>query len=219
MEQRKITVQKTGRYFIEGKVSEHIEQVWFVCHGYAQLANYFLRNFEGLNDGKTLIVAPEGLHRFYWEGFSGKVVASWMTKEDREDDIKDYVNYLDGVYSEIVPSLKNKNLKISVLGFSQGTATVCRWLTSGKSRADNMILWAGVFPEDLNLDLNKKILDDLNITFVIGDKDQFITEEQAKMEMSKLEKNHLKFNVVRFVGGHEINSDVLKQVVGSVLDK
>jgi hypothetical protein len=91
MVKKNIIVTKTARYFISGEPSESIEQVWFVCHGYAQLANYFIRNFEILNDGKNLIIAPEGLNRFYWKGFSDRVVASWMTKEDREDDIKDYL--------------------------------------------------------------------------------------------------------------------------------
>jgi predicted esterase len=217
MEQRKIKIEKTGRYFVLGDSSAEIEQVWFVCHGYAQLANYFLKNFELLNDGKTLIVAPEGLSRFYWEGVAGKVVASWMTKEDREDDIHDYVNYLDAVYSEVISQIKNRSVKINVLGFSQGVATVCRWLASGGSQADNLFLWAGAFPSDLNLELNKKILDALHITFVMGDNDQYITEEKVQEHIKMLEKSTLKYNVVRFEGGHEINSEALKKVSGQFL--
>jgi len=214
MEQKKIIVNKTARYFILGEVSEEVEQVWFVCHGYAQLANYFLRHFEVLKNSKTLIVAPEGLHRFYWEGFSGKVVASWMTKEDRDDDIKDYINYLDAVYSEIVSSLKNKRKKINVLGFSQGTATVCRWLSNGKSRADGLVLWAGGFPSDFNFESNKAMLDSLKISLVIGDKDEFISEEQAKEQVEFLEKKELKIEVVKFKGKHEIDQETLKRVAG-----
>jgi predicted esterase len=216
MEQKKITVSKTARYFVLGEISEKIEQVWFVCHGYAQLANYFLKNFESLNDQKTLVIAPEGLHRFYWEGVAGRVVASWMTKEDREDDILDYVNYLNSVYSEVISQLQNRKLKINVLGFSQGASTVCRWLASKKSHADNLVLWTGAFPSDLNLELNKKIFDDLKIYFVMGDKDQFITEDQVQDHIKLLQKNNLKFETVRFIGGHEINKDALKELIARI---
>ena len=64
MQQKNISITKTARYFILGDASEKIEEVWFVCHGYAQLANYFIKNFEVLDNGKNLIVAPEGLSRF-----------------------------------------------------------------------------------------------------------------------------------------------------------
>lgn len=212
MDKRKIIVNKTARYFILGAISDQIEEVWFVCHGYAQLANYFLKNFEVINNSRTLIIAPEGLHRFYMQGVSGRVTASWMTKEDREDDIKDYVAYLDAIYTEIVPQLKNKKLKVNVLGFSQGTATVCRWITIGNIHADNLILWAGAFPDDLDLKLNKEIFDKLKIYFVLGDQDQYISEEQAKEHMLMLERNQLKFEIVRFKGTHEIHQETLKQL-------
>lgn len=209
MQQKNITVSKTARYFILGQRSEQIEQVWIVCHGYAQLANYFLKNFEDLNDGKTLIIAPEGLHRFYWKGFSEKVVASWMTKEDRESDIADYVNYLNLVYKEVLSGLKNKNVKVNVLGFSQGTATVCRWLANNKVKADNLILWAGAFPDDTNFKTDKAVLDKLKTFVVVGDADEFIDEAGVEKHSSLLKENNIKFELIRFKGKHEIDNATL----------
>ena len=52
---------------------------------------------EGKDSAEELgytIIAPQGLHKFYLEGTSGRVGASWMTKENREDDIKNYLVYL-----------------------------------------------------------------------------------------------------------------------------
>ena len=121
MDQKNISINKTARYFTLGNPNEKIETIWFLCHGYGQLANYFLKNFEILNNGKNLLVAPEGLHRFYLNGFGGRVGASWMTREDRLNDIKDYIGFLDQLYLEIVNPFKSRNIKINVLGFSQGT--------------------------------------------------------------------------------------------------
>lgn len=212
MQQKNIVIPKTARYFILNEPSEQIEQVWFVCHGYAQLANYFINNFDELDKNKNLIVAPEGLHRFYWKGFSERVVASWMTKEDRESDILDYVNYLNVVYQEVMASLKNKNVKINVVGFSQGTATVCRWLASSKVNADNLILWAGAFPNDMNWKKNKTVFDKMKTFVVVGDTDEFINEEEVLKHADLLKKNEIAFELIRFKGKHEINKTTLSDL-------
>lgn len=211
MDKKKIIVNKTARYFVLGEISDQVKEIWFVCHGYSQLANYFLKKFEALNSPDILIVAPEGLHRFYMQGASGRVAASWMTKEDREDDIRDYVSYLDSVYKEVLSQLKNKKALINILGFSQGAATVCRWLAMGNIHADKLILWAGAFPDDLDLKVNKKIFDELKVYFVLGDKDEYINEEQANEHVSRLE-GQLNFEIVRFKGGHEIHQETLKKI-------
>ena len=212
MQKKNIVIPKTARYFILNEPTEQIEQVWFVCHGYAQLANYFINNFDGLDKNKHLIIAPEGLHRFYWKGFSDRVVASWMTKEDRENDILDYVNYLNAVYVEVLSSLINKNVKINVLGFSQGTATVCRWLANEKVKADSLILWAGAYPADMNFEKNKGIFNQLKTYVVVGDTDEFINEEEVLKHSDLLNKFEIPFELVRFKGKHEINKEVLAEL-------
>ncbi len=212
MQQKNITVSKTARYFILSEATEQIETIWFVCHGYAQLANYFIKNFEILNNGKNLIVAPEGLHRFYWKGFSDNVVASWMTKEDRNEDIKDYINYLNMVYEEVLQLFKNRKVKINVLGFSQGTATVCRWVVNKKSGINNLILWAGAFPNDMNFEMDQELFTKIKTYIVIGDTDDFINEQQVKEHEQLLLNNKLSFELIRFKGKHEIHQETLLQL-------
>jgi predicted esterase len=207
MQQKKIKVPKTARYFVLGELTEKVTTVWFVCHGYGQLANHFIRNFEVLEAKDTLIVAPEGLHRFYWEKFSGRVVASWMTKEDREDDILDYVNYLDLLYKEVLSSLKNKKIKIIVLGFSQGTATVCRWIANRQSPVDQLILWAGSIPPDLYFP--EELAKTMKLHFVAGDADEFIKEEQVNEYRQLFTEKNLSVEIVRFRGRHEIHEPTL----------
>lgn len=212
MEQKNIIIPKTARYFILNEPSEQIEQVWFVCHGYAQLANYFINNFDELDKNKNLIIAPEGLHRFYWKGFSDRVVASWMTKEDRGNDILDYVNYLNLVYTEVISSLKNKKVKINVLGFSQGTATVCRWLVNNHVKADNLILWAGAFPNDMNFEKNRDVFTKMKTFVVVGDADEFINEEEVLKHSDFLKNNEIAFKLIRFKGKHEVDKKVLNDL-------
>jgi predicted esterase len=205
-----ITINKTARYFLSCPITEEIESIWLVCHGYAQLASYFIRNFDVLNDDKTLVVAPEGLSRFYMSGFSGRVVASWMTSEDRLDEINDYVNYLDAVYAEVLSSFNERKIRINVLGFSQGTATVCRWLTNSGCAVDNIILWAGAVPEDMGEMAYRKLSEKNKIFLVAGDNDQFIKEENISEQEAFLKQKKISYELLRFSGKHEIHSETLR---------
>ena len=213
---KSISISKTARYFILGEPGDQITHVWFVCHGYGQLASDFLKNFEVFNNGKNLIIAPEGLHRFYVEGLTGKIGASWMTKEDRNNEIKDYINYLDELYDKTLMDFKGRNPHINVLGFSQGTATVCRWLCNGRSKADNLILWAGAFPADLNFKAGNTILNSMNIRILIGDKDEFIQEGNIEEQEKLLQHNNVDYELIRYKGTHKIDAHILEELAGKL---
>ncbi len=96
-----IQVQRTARYFQIGEASPKIQRIWYVLHGYGQLASFFAKHFEKIADEKTLVIAPEALSRFYSDGTGGRVGATWMTKEDRLNQIDDYIFYLDALHQRI----------------------------------------------------------------------------------------------------------------------
>ena len=216
MNEKNITVNKTARYFILGESGDQINSIWFICHGYGQLASYFLRNFEVLNNGKNLLVAPEGLHRFYLKGYSDRVGASWMTKEDRLNDIKDYINFLDALYQEVISPFKGRKVKINVLGFSQGAATVSRWVAHKSFKPDNLILWSGAFPKDLPLEADFALFNSFKTLFIIGDQDEFINPSQAEEEENMLKQKGIPFELIKFNGKHEINTKVLKDIAEKI---
>lgn len=208
MKQHRIIVQKTARYFTSADPGDSIDHVVFVCHGYMQLANDFLEEFEEVFKPQTLFVAPEGLHRFYRKISSNEVVASWMTREDREDDIRDYVAFLDAVYAEVMQKIK-PGAKISVLGFSQGGATASRWISSGKVKADELILFCSFLPPDMPA---TGIPAATKLTVVTASNDTFISpeKEQEQLEKMKLLKPDLKHT--RFEGEHAIHLPTIRQL-------
>ncbi|MHB8905031.1 MAG: alpha/beta hydrolase [Melioribacteraceae bacterium] len=210
---RNISISKTARYSILGKHSEKINSVWFVLHGYGQLAEEFIKYFKPVANEKTLVIAPEALNRFYLKGFSGKIGATWMTKEAREEEINDYVNYLDSVYDEVIKYGLTNNAKITVLGFSQGTSTACRWLTKGRSKIERLILWGGGIPQDVDLEFHHKLFNSVNLEIVIGNEDQFISAEQLEKEIKRFEAIKLNYKIHRFNGKHEIKADILRQLI------
>lgn len=195
-----------------GEPGQKLKQIWFICHGYGQLGNYFLKNFEALKDDSILLVSCEGLNRFYVNGFSGRVGASWMTREERTDDIQDYIAYLDAVYREVTKKA-GKDMKITFFGFSQGTATVCRWFSAGFSRADRLVLWAGAFPPDVDLKLNRTTLNSIRLILVAGDSDEFISNEELTSMKSRFDESEITYDLIRFRGSHELNTETLKALL------
>lgn len=208
MEKKTLQVPKTARYFQLGTYSPDTTELWIVCHGYGQLANYFLRNFSVLESPQRVIVAPEGLHRFYWEKFSGRVVASWMTKEDREDDIRDYCRYLDLLLRDQLQQTAGP-VKIVVLGFSQGTATVCRWLANSEFAVDHLVLWAGTVPPDLGKEAAAKLFGKREVHCVYGSEDEFLKPDEVQQQLEHLEQLNATVVATEFNGNHRIDADCL----------
>ncbi len=200
-----LRVQKTARYFSSREMNEHEREIVIVLHGYGQSAFHFLRKFNSIATNERLIIAPEGLHRFYTQGFSGRVGASWMTKEDRMADIEDYVNYLD----RLVESLEQPKARIVVIGFSQGAATASRWICQGTAHIDKLIAWAGSFPTDLDFPNDASALNAVGLELVIGNQDEFIKSAHIKDMQHLLEKQSIKAQIRHFEGGHDIHEETL----------
>lgn len=207
-----LKVEKTTRYALIGDASKKIKQVWIVCHGYGHLASYFVKKFEALNDGETLIIAPEGLHRFYLNGTSGRVGASWMTKEDRLNDIEDYIAYLDRLYETLVLHLPVAPETITCLGFSQGGATASRWVAATTHRIDHLVMWASVFPPDMNSEADLDRLRTKNTVIAIGNQDEYVSAEQKQLYLQQLTNNRIGYKLFEFEGAHEIHASTLLEI-------
>ncbi len=212
MQEYQIAIKRTARYFVSGNMDSSLKQVWFVCHGYGQLASHFLKQLEILNHESRLIIAPEGLSKFYWQAFSGRIGASWMTKENRLIEIEDYVNYLNTLYNQIFDQVKRDDVAVTVFGFSQGCATVCRWLRNGKVNTDRLILWAGGIPPELDLAENRSLFNKVKLSIVVGQQDAIANSELVKEQECRLKENQIQYQMIKFAGGHEINSQVLQDL-------
>ena len=198
MNTQNVSFTASGTYYSLGKG----ESLLYVLHGYGQLARFFIRKFQLLEDEFT-IVAPEGLHRFYLQGTSGRVGASWMTKEERETDIKNYINFLDTLHRKHFATQSWKT--IVVLGFSQGVATAFRWLADGKITANTFLLCSGMIPPDVNLKEKHHIFSKLKMAYFSGNDDPYKTEEAVKTFQERLDKLPFSIRNIAFEGKHEVH--------------
>src|SRR5207244_2577426 len=131
---------------------------------------------------------------FYLDGVgthSGKIGATWMTREDRLNEIDDYLYYLNTLYHTLISEADENRLQIGLLGFSQGTATVCRWIAGGKFRVDKLILWAGIFPHDLQEFPGWERLKTIESTLVYGDHDPYVKAEEVDKYLAQLKQTGL----------------------------
>jgi predicted esterase len=192
--------------------------VWFVCHGYGQLASDFAKEFEIISAPGRLIVAPEALSRFYVPAGAGfhaadaKIGATWMTREDRETEIDDYVNYLDSLYDEIFNRVDRSRARVTVLGFSQGGATANRWLTRGKARADRLLMWGSLLASDADLNEAAEFFRKVELTIVYGKRDQFADSGMIAGFEKVLRENGIPYKLETFEGGHRMDRETLKRL-------
>ena len=209
MQQHHIKVSRTARYFTLGQLSEKTKRVWIVCHGYGQLAEFFLKKFDVIADNETVIVAPEALSRFYLSNTSGRVGASWMTSQDRLNEIADYTHYLETLAEHLLQQVPGK-AKLFALGFSQGVSTITRWASQSKFSISGLVLWAGSFPPELaDPEKAKKLQGPIFIA--AGTNDEYLTEQTLQQQKQLLQTAGLQPELHFFSGGHEINSALLQQ--------
>ena len=214
-----LTVQRTARYYTIGELTDQTKNIWFCLHGFGQLAKYFGKKFTDFADEETLIVVPEGLSRLYLDGDYQRIGASWLTREDREHEISDFLAYLNSLYDLILNGRDATQFHITLLGFSQGAATACRWLNARSDgpkqiRADRLILWAGYFPNGLSDLIDPASLTGTETHYVYGLQDQYIEQmDDTEGYLKRLKADIPNLELTAFEGGHRVEPEVLKAIL------
>lgn len=207
-----------ARYFKLGQITAETKQVWFVLHGYGQLAKYFLAKFKPLMAHGICVIAPEGLSRFYMEDVAtrsktgnNRVGATWMTRENRLMDIDNYITYLNSVYQ--IEMKDHPTLPVTVVGFSQGAATVSRWVLANAISFSKLILWAGIFPDDMDFEKGKEVLTGKDVRLVYGRNDPFLTDTRINEMKSLAQKTGVTSSPIIFDGAHELHEPTLLNLI------
>jgi predicted esterase len=209
-EHRLVTARRARYYTIGGGGEQPLAESWIVLHGLGQLAAEFITYFRSIATPSRLIVAPEALNRHYvlekgGRSSDARVGATWMTRQDRDAEIADYVEYLDKVWSEAGGATR-----VTVVGFSQGVATAARWIAMGKSRVDRFVAWAGQIPPEIDPSVFTKLSDGL--TIVSGSKDEFASWIAEGDHLGRLEAVGIKPQVLSFDGGHRMDRQTLDAI-------
>ena len=213
---KQISIPKTHKYSQLGEFSKKTNTVWIVLHGYGMLSEFFIKKFECILNDSTVVIAPEGSNRFYLENNYYRVGASWMTKLDKEKDIEDNISFIKTLYSNIVDEIGHSNFKLNTLGFSQGGATLVRWIMSNNITIDSLILWGSDVPKDCLTEEKKSRWSSIDVKLVIGSQDEYINEENKQKVIDLINSYGLKYELVEYEGSHKIIEKELEKIAAGL---
>ncbi|GAA0880498.1 esterase [Algoriphagus jejuensis] len=201
-----------AHYYLSNEPSYEEREIWLVLHGYGQLAEFFVRKFKTVFSPDRIFIAPEGTNYNYLEGFQGRVGANWMTKHERETAIANNHRFLDTLLDSFLEKYPHRPT-IHVLGFSQGAATATRWASQWDGKIDTLVLWAGGFALDLNLEKSKSAFRETEVILAVGSADELITSDhviQQEALISSMGKDVLRLS---HTGGHELDAGLLEKII------
>jgi predicted esterase len=155
-----------------------------------------------------LIVSVQALHRFYTR--KDRVVASWMTREDRALAIADNIDYIGRVLSRVRSEYQTRE-PLVFSGFSQGAAMAYR--AAAHYRAAALIILAGDVPPDVLEDPPMALPP---ILIGRGTRDEWYTEAKEEADRAALAKTGARVDVCVFDGGHEW-TDAFRTAAAAVL--
>ena len=202
-----LKISRTAHYFVQTP-DKKPKSVLIALHGYAQLAENFLNDFSDLKSTDMIVIAPEGISKFYNK--EKQAVASWMTSHEREDEIHDYINYLNELIEHIKP--RYENLPITVLGFSQGVSTLMRWLINCPVQIDQAFLCCGTIPPEIEIK-TIRFNHTTKINYYYGLSDRLLSVEKAVEQINTLRNLKFETNSKSFEGRHEIHSLILTDLI------
>jgi predicted esterase len=205
-----VTFNFSAPYYTLNTLSDETTNIWIVCPGYGQLAKYFIKRFDVFDSNSHFIIALQGLSKFYLPDHK-HVGASWMTKEDRATEMKNQQKYFQSVIEKVFENHNLDDMKLNLLGFSQGVSMISRMAASSQMRFENLILWAGGFPPELKKEDFSYLSDKAQLKVVLGTKDEYYDlNKNYQTEIDKMESAiGISAEVISFNGKHEINREVL----------
>jgi predicted esterase len=180
---------------------------WLLAfHGYGQSADEVLTDVmkvPGID--RWHVAVPQALNTFYARR-DERVVASWMTRQNREQAILDNVAYIDRVVNDLAKSAET----LVFMGFSQGSAMAYRAAMLGRRPASGIIALAGDVPPELKLP--GSAAPDLSaargrswprVLIGVGREDPWYTPARCDEDEGALRAQKVDVDVNRFSGGHE----------------
>ena len=182
------------------------------------LSEQMLYKFKDFDPETHFVIAPEGLSRFYVNGFGGEVVASWMTKRDRLEEIHDFSVYCSTLYDTYVQKLPD-SCKTIIMGFSQGGVTAMRWLHHLGVTVDFLIPYACWIPEDIDYSTAKTDWNKICKILTYGSKDQFLNEKKIIEIQEICKAGNLDFHNEIYAGDHRVDKKQLKKIFKQYIER
>jgi predicted esterase len=203
---RTIAVTTHGRYLIDPPASAGPAPLLVGFHGYGEGAEAQLERLRRIPGGdRWRLMSIQGLHRFY-QRRANQVVASWMTRQDRELAIGDNLAYVAAVLDEVDREHPGAP-RLVLSGFSQGVAMTFRAAGASARTVDGVIAVGGDVPPELDEAAIGRVG---RILVCHGTRDEFYTDAIFDRDVQRLRASNVGVTPLTFDGGHEWSDAVVE---------
>lgn len=204
MTERNIPTATHGRYLVIPSAAPRLAPILVGFHGYGEDAETQLERLRAIpGSASWLVVSIQALHRFY-ERRTNRVVASWMTRQDRESAIADNIAYVQNCMDAVVTEFSTSR-KILFAGFSQGVAMAFRAAANTAGSEVGVIAVGGDIPPELPPKALKRLSGAL---IVRGVSDEWYSKEKFAADQKRLGECSVDARAVEFNGGHQWSPEV-----------
>jgi predicted esterase len=215
MIERSIATTTHGRYLVEPPSAPGAAPMLVGFHGYAETAETQLDRLRAIPGAERwLLVSIQGLHRFY-QRRTNEVIASWMTRQDRELAIADNLAFVARVIAEascewpVTPGLV-------FAGFSQGVAMMFRAAVSAAHPLAGVIAAGGDVPPEIRPGALRRVTAALVCR---GARDDWYTAEKFGDDTRRLREAGADVRPLEFDGGHEWSPEVIQAASGFLRER
>jgi predicted esterase len=198
-----------GRVLVVDAVESPARGTIVGFHGYGQSADTMLSELQRIpGASRWRLVSVQALNRFYTRG-DESVVASWMTRQDRDAAIADNIEYINRAIDAVLGADQQP---LVYLGFSQGASTASRIAARGRRRATGLVLLGGDIAPEIKTDSGSHFLS-VPVLLGAGSRDTWY-QPRLESDLKFLRDRGGSHQVVRFDGGHEF-TDEFRSAVGA----
>ena len=209
--EKEVSYNISNTYTTLNSLTNNTKNIWLVCHGIGYLSRFFIKYFDELDPKKNYIIAPQAQSKYYLGSKYTHVGASWLTKENTTEEIRNVLRYLDAVLNE--EEFPN-NINFIVLGYSQGVSVVSRYIASRKLKCDHLVLMSGGIPKELDPEDFAFFNGETKVSMYYGNEDEYLNDERLNYEKQRFKKlfgNSAK--IISFEGKHELKKESLATII------
>jgi predicted esterase len=187
-----------GRYVLETPSQVDGAPLLVGFHGYGETAERHLEELRRIpGASRFALCAVQALHPFY--NRTGEVIASWMTRLDREQAILDNVRYIASVVAQVKQDLPVSE-RLVYLGFSQGAAMAYRAAAGAGHACQGLIVLGGDVPPEIE---RRDLTGFPPVLLGRGTSEQWYDAAKMEHDVELLRARKIDVRPCIFQGGHE----------------
>jgi predicted esterase len=204
--ERAIAAATHGRYLVAPPEHDRPSPMLVGFHGYGEGAEAQLERLRSIPGAERwVIVSIQGLHRFY-QRRTNEVIASWMTRQDRELAMADNLAYVNAVMDAVAAEWPTTTGAVFA-GFSQGVAMSFRAAAHTPRPVAAVIAAGGDVPPELDATALGRVKAAL---ICRGVRDDWYASSKFGEDRRRLGEAGVDVRPLEFDGGHEWSDPVVR---------